>query len=349
MTLTSSHRISHRHLALAAALACVLALSCVLLAGCGSDGAKETSGTSSSAESSSASSSATESASSSQTVSFTDDLGRSVEVPKKPKRVVAGMGSFADMWQLAGGTLVGATDEAFADYGIDKDKVSSIGGFSSINQETLLALNPNFVILTGTTEGQAGTADQTQLADALEAAGVPVAYFKVTTFDDYLRVLRTMCDITGRDDLYKKNGTQVKKRIGNAIEKYGAAAKGKKVMVGVSYSQGVRVLRSDSQTGTMLADLGATNIADENQSLLEDFSTEALLDIDPDYIFIIPMGTSEAATKSSLENLTSDTSWKSLTAVKKGHFFTLDPDLYMYKPNNKWDKAYVQLGKDFLK
>lgn len=339
MSMMSLHRISRSRLALACALVLALALSCALLSGCGSQGSDE----------SASSTSATESSSSSQTVSFTDDLGRSVEVSKNPQRVVAGMGSFAEMWQLAGGTLVGATDEAFNDYGIDKDKVSSIGGFSSINQESLLALNPDFVILTGTTAGQAGTADQTQLADALEAAGASVAYFKVTTFDDYLRVLQTMCGITGRDDLYKKNGAQVKTRIEHAIEKYGADAKGKKVMLGVSYSQGVRVQRSDTQTGTMLADLGAENIADENQSLLEDFSTEALLDIDPDYIFIIPMGTSDSAAQSSLESLTSDKAWKSLTAVKEGHFFTLDPELFLYKPNNRWDKAYVQLGKDFQK
>ena len=36
-----------------------------------------------------------------------------------------------------------------------------------------------------------------------------MAFFEVTTFDDYLRMLRTFCDITGRDDLYDKNGQAV--------------------------------------------------------------------------------------------------------------------------------------------
>ena len=45
-------------------------------------------------------------------VTFTDDTGAEVTVDN-PQRVVACMGSFASMWELAGGTLVGASDDAF--------------------------------------------------------------------------------------------------------------------------------------------------------------------------------------------------------------------------------------------
>ena len=45
---------------------------------------------------------------------FTDDLGNQVTVSTH-ERVVAGMGSFANIWELAGGTLVGASSDAFSD------------------------------------------------------------------------------------------------------------------------------------------------------------------------------------------------------------------------------------------
>ena len=45
-------------------------------------------------------------------VTFTDDTGAEVTVDN-PQRVVACMGSFASIWELAGGTLVGASDDAF--------------------------------------------------------------------------------------------------------------------------------------------------------------------------------------------------------------------------------------------
>ncbi len=43
---------------------------------------------------------------------FTDDLGNQVTVSSH-ERVVAGMGSFANIWELAGGTLVGASTSIF--------------------------------------------------------------------------------------------------------------------------------------------------------------------------------------------------------------------------------------------
>lgn len=44
-------------------------------------------------------------------VTFTDDMGNEVTVDN-PQRVVACMGSFANAWELAGGTLVGVSDDA---------------------------------------------------------------------------------------------------------------------------------------------------------------------------------------------------------------------------------------------
>lgn len=49
---------------------------------------------------------------------FTDDLGRSVTVNEAPQRVAALIGSFADVWCLAGGrdTLVAAADDAWTSF-----------------------------------------------------------------------------------------------------------------------------------------------------------------------------------------------------------------------------------------
>ena len=64
-------------------------------------------------------------------VTFTDDTGAEVTVDN-PQRVVACMGSFASMWELAGGTLVGASDDAFtlSDYDLKSDNVQKVGDFS---------------------------------------------------------------------------------------------------------------------------------------------------------------------------------------------------------------------------
>lgn len=178
-------------------------------------------------------------------VTFTDDLGNKVTV-ENPQRVVACMGSFADAWVQAGGsnTLVAATDDAFENYGVDSDKVASVGRSTSLNLEQILAQKPDFVIMTGTADGKHDTGvSQTDLKAALDKSGVPVAFFKVSTFNDYLRMLKTLTNITGRKDLYKKHGTDVQARIKQDVKKYSVADRkggAPTVLVVSAYSKGVK-------------------------------------------------------------------------------------------------------------
>ena len=149
-----------------------LALSCVLAVGVGSFSLTgcASQGTPVASDAGETEASATQGA-----YTFTDDLGRGVTVASH-NRVVAGMGSFANVWELAGGTLVGASDDAFSDYHVASD-AQKIGDFSSLNAESIIALNPDFVILTGSSSGRGGGVAQTELADTLTAANIPVAYF----------------------------------------------------------------------------------------------------------------------------------------------------------------------------
>ena len=85
----------------AVALSCVFAMGAesFSLAGCSSQGNLAASNTGE-----------TETSATQGAYTFTDDLGREVTVASH-NRVVAGMGSFANVWELAGGTLVGASDD----------------------------------------------------------------------------------------------------------------------------------------------------------------------------------------------------------------------------------------------
>ena len=147
-------------------------------------------------------------------VTFTDDAGNEVTVDN-PQRVVACMGSFANAWELAGGTLVGVSDDALqaAGWTIQSPDVATVGDFTAVNLEAVMALDPDFVIMTSGTGGRGGDSSQADLRDALIGAGIPVAYFEVTTFDDYERLMRTFTDITGRADLYDQNVAKVAEAI----------------------------------------------------------------------------------------------------------------------------------------
>lgn len=318
--------------AMACAAAAVLAAS-MLLAGCASSAPAESGETAPEPAVTAAGS-----------VTFVDDTGTEVTVDN-PQRVVACMGSFASVWELAGGTLVGASDDAFtlSNYDLTSENVQKVGDFSNPNLESIIALEPDFVIMTSGTGGRGGNSSQAELKAAIEASGIPVACFQVTTFDDYLRMLRTCCDITGRDDLYQKNGQETADRV-EAVKAKVPADKSSTALVLTTYSGGTRVQSSSTMTGAMLADLGVKNLADENRSLLKDFSLESVIEMNPDFIFVVPMGNDSAAAMKALEDQTAaNPAWATLSAVENGRYITLDPHLFQYKPNERWDQSYQVL------
>ncbi len=277
-------------------------------------------------------------------VTFTDDLGNEVTVDN-PQRVVACMGSFANAWELAGGTLVGVSDDALQAEGftIASPDVATVGDFASVNLEAVIALDPDFVIMTSGTGGRGGDSSQADLRDALVASNIPVAYFEVTTFDDYKRLMETFTAITGREDLYEQNAAAVAAAIED-VKAAVPAGEAPTALVLTTFSGGTRVQSSGTQTGAMLADLGVRNLADENRSLLKDFSLEAVIELDPDFIFVIPMGNdAEAATRSLMEATAVNPAWEALSAVQNDRYITLDPMLFLSKPNERWDEAYTAL------
>ena len=277
-------------------------------------------------------------------VTFTDDLGHEVTVDN-PQRVVACMGSFANAWELAGGTLVGVSDDALQAEGftIASPDVATVGDFASVNLEAIIALDPDFVIMTSGTGGRGGDSSQADLRDALVASNIPVAYFEVTTFDDYKRLMETFTAITGREDLYEQNAGAVAAAIED-VKAAVPAGEAATALVLTTFSGGTRVQSSGTQTGAMLADLGVRNLADENRSLLKDFSLEAVIELDPDFIFVIPMGNdAEAATRSLMEATAANPAWEALSAVQNDRYITLDPTLFLSKPNERWDEAYMAL------
>ena len=94
----------------------------------------------------------------------------------------------------------------------------------------------------------------------------------------------------------------------------------------------------------MLFALGCKNIADSEESLLENLSIEQIIIQDPDYIFFIQQGDNEEGTKENIENFIAENpAWSELTAVKNGRVYLLEKSLYALKPNDRWGEAYEKL------
>ena len=274
------------------------------------------------------------------TCTFTDSLGNTVELEQPPKRVAALLGSYAETWLLAGGEVVAVTQDAYDERGLElPEDTVNLGANQQPDLEALFAAEPDLVLLTPDLDGQMG------LRDSLEAAGIPAAWFKVETFDDYLNMLKICTDLTGRSDLYQKNGLDIQSEIDAAIASV-PEGEAPTVLLLRAYSSAVRAKNSDNIAGAILKDLGAANIADSDSGLLEDLQMESILAADPEFIFVTTMGASQEAALESLDELLhSDPAWQTLTAVKEDRVEVLPKDLFHYKPNARWGESYQMLAE----
>ena len=249
-------------------------------------------------------------------VTFTDDLGRQVTVPAAPQRAAALIGSFADVWCLAGGqeTLVAAAEDSWTQFELELDEsVTNLGEVKTPNVEALLAANPDFVL------GSAKTAADVELMDLLEELGISVAYFDISSFGDYLRMLDICTQLTGCPDNYQLYGARVEAQV--------------EVARGRAQDPGPRVLYIRA-TGS------SCKVKNSQNTVLGEMLAE-----DPDYIFVVVQGSDPADAQALLEaTLLSNPAWEGLTAVREGRYHVMDQRLYNVKPNARWGEAYEKLA-----
>lgn len=279
-------------------------------------------------------------------VGFVDDLGRAVTVCQ-PRRVAALLGSFAEVWTLSGGTVCAAPEDAWDDFALELPDAVHIGGAHSPSLELLLSADPDFVI------ASASTASNVALQETLEASGIPVAYFDVDNFDDYLRMLDICTDITGRKDLFEQNGTALARQIDELKERVSDAQlpeEQRTVLLLRAASGFVKAKGSEGTIlGEMLADLDCINIADSDTSLLETLSVESVIRQNPYRIFVVTMGNDTQKAQDNLDQMFRENpAWETLEAVQQERLYMMDRKLFNIKPNARWAESYEILTEILL-
>ena len=279
-------------------------------------------------------------------ITFTDDLGRTVTV-SSPRRVAALLGSFAQVWQLAGGQVIATADDAWEDFGLElPEDAVNLGGTKHLSLELLLSAQPDFIL------ASTNTRKNMELQETLEATNIPVAYFDVLDFSDYLRLLNICTDITGCKDRYETYGTAVEQEIQAVIDRSKQRLQSEdapKVLFLRASASAVHVKNSEGVVlGDMLKNLGCINIADSDATLLENLSVERILEADPDFIFVVQQGDNAEGTREYVRGfLEEHPAWAQLTAVKKGNVHFMEKNLFGLKPNHRWGQAY-QIVEDIL-
>ena len=277
-------------------------------------------GCSSSDGASSASSSASEAASS-ETREFTDDLGRTVELPAQIDRI-APSGSTANqvLLTMAPDKMVGlATDPSEAELKYYGDELadlpvfgSAFGGKGDINREALAAADPQVIIDTG--EAKDGlTEDMDTLQEQL---GIPVVFVECA-IDDYGAAYETLGELLGMED----RGNELAEYCRNAYSEV------EEVMASIPEEERANVLYILGEDGTnvlgkgtfqaQVVDMCANNLAvmdnPSNQGQGSETSLEQIALWNPDTIIF--------AYGSIYDTVADDPAWGGIAAIDNGSYY----------------------------
>ena len=274
---------------------------------------------------------------------FTDSLGQSITLNSRPETVAVLFSSYAQIWELAGGTVSVTVGESVErGFAPEEPILVDSGAGKTIDLELLLCAQPDFII------GSADIAAQADACRLTSQAGIPSALFQTDTFSDYLEMLNICTQITGDTAAYARYGTEVETKIDSLLSAVDKTALPEKdilfIRAGSQYSSTKAKRAPDNFVCTMLDELGAHNIADDATLLLDSLSLEEILLRDPDYIFLTTMGNREAAV-SYIHDLFTQDGWRDLKAVKNGNYTFLDKELFHFKPNQNWAEAYTTLAQ----
>lgn len=273
-----------------------------------------------------------------KTVTLTDSGGESVQIPENP-RVVSLYGSYSEAWLLAGGSLVGVTQDAVDERGLDVGGAQVVGTVKEPSAEAIIVLEPDLVILSS------DIAAQQDMLDVLENAGLTCLSYRMDTFEDYAAMMEQFCGATGHPELLEETVEVPRRQIQLAKEKAPTDGAGPRVLLMRAFSTGIKAKTDDELAGAILKDLGCENIADGNPMMLEDLSLEEVIAANPDFIFVTTMGNEEKALGYLQSAIDQNPAWSGLTAVKEGRYVVLPKDLFHYKPNHRWGESYEYLGK----
>lgn len=253
-------------------------------------------------------------------ITVTDLMGRIVEIPEIPSRIVSISPTATETLYTVGGIAI-ARDSS-STFPPEVENLPELGGAYSPNMEAIAAQNPDLIIIEALTQGH--------LVDALERFGAPVVAVRAASAEDVSQSIKLIGDIT-------QNQVQAKQAIDDITSRISAAtndtASDRSVLILISdQNRLLYVARPDSYPGAVITSLNMTNLAEgvPQAGSLPGFtrvSAEQVIELNPEIIFAISPAPPPAPTLSSVFGIIPG--FSGLTAYKEGKLYEIDPVLFL--------------------
>lgn len=271
---------------------------------------------------------------------ITDDLGRNIELTKKPQRIVVTSASFLEpLAAVDGADLVVGRPDSKTKMPEFAQNIASVGKVYQIDAEKVIACQPDLVIINkGMNE---------KLIDTLESNGIKTVVLDMKSYDDVKREVTVMAKLTGAED----KGKALIKAMDDKIAAVKAKIPQDKRRIAIIHStnQGLTVQLDGSIAGSVAKMLGWENTASSMTPLEKNpdaapYSLETLVEQNPELLFITSMGKIEAIKAGMDETMQQNPAWQSVGAVKNGKVYYLPQDLFLLSPGIHYPEAAAKMA-----
>lgn len=246
------------------------------------------------------------------TVSVVDDSGQTITLNKSAQRIVALAPHVVETLYTAGAgnKIVGAVD--YSDYPNAAKSIPRVGGYSIINLEAIVALQPDLVIAWETGNSPAAI-------EKLRMLGIPVYLSQPNTLEDIGAEIKRFGVLAGTEPVANKAAEQYAQRLSTLRQRYQNRST---VRVFYQISEAPLMTIGGKQIITnALSTCGGKNVFDQLTPMASVITSEAVIAANPEAIVTSGMQ------KLNPTGLDFWKKWPALTATQRNNFFFIDPDL----------------------
>lgn len=256
----------------------------------------------------------------SESINIVDDAGKTHHFKQPVKRIVSLMPHATELlFEVgAGDRVVGAVK--YSDYPEAAKSIPRVGGYSALNIEAIVALQPDLLI--AWPEG-----NRTRELERLKSLGLPILVSDPRTFKDIANALKVYGKVTGENKKAEAAIESFNKKYHFLRETYS-----QQEIVSVFYqvwNSPLMTQNGNTFISQAIELCGGVNIFSELPMTNPQVSIESILIKDPQVIVASGMG------KARPEWLDDWRQYKTLQAVEKNHLFHILPELFQ-RPTSRF-------------
>lgn len=269
---------------------------------------------------------------------ITDAAGRTVALDARPERVVALNPSYLGMIDSVGGSIVGRANSKLVMVPASMQEASEIGFVYNINMESLVGLKPDLVL--------AGKNQHEKFVPLLESNNIKVVELDAKTYQEVQDTVRLLGKIYGTADKAEQECALLNSEIKAVTDKL--PQEKKKIVIMHATASSVTAEGSRSIAGCVSDILGFENVAAkalQGKSEKTPYSMEALVEQNPEIIFITSMGKADEIENRLRSDFKNNPAWASLQAVQNGKVYVLPENLFLLNPGLEYPKAVEYMAR----